>query len=439
MKTVLALTAALVSLAWGWDVLVVGTPPGATLWVIRQEALYLTGLLSIALMSLAMFLSTRPAWLEGPLGGLDRVYRTHRWAGILAGVFALTHWLVEMSGDLIKALIGRSGRIPKETLGGFLEALRHLAKDLGEWAIWVLLAMLLITLWRRFPYAIWRVLHRVMPLLYLALALHAVMLAPPAYWTQPAGVVLAALIAAGVYGSVLSLAGRIGRSLQVTGKIVSVSRISPEVVGVSCQLDERWPGHRPGQFAFVRFAHGDGQHPFTIASADHGNRQVRFEIKALGDFTRRLGERLAAGQPVSVEGPYGRFELRRRKPGARQIWIAGGIGVTPFLAWLESLTDRPAEAPAADLHYCTRDGDADPFVDRLQSLCAALPQIRLSIHDARAGQTLTAGELAASEPTARSAEVWFCGPQGLADALRAGLARAWRGRLRFHQEAFALR
>jgi predicted ferric reductase len=85
MKILLGSLLAIVSLAWGMDVLATGGSSGGTLpWVIRQEALYLSGLLSIALMSLAMFLSTRPAWLETPLGGMDRVYRTHKWAGILA-------------------------------------------------------------------------------------------------------------------------------------------------------------------------------------------------------------------------------------------------------------------------------------------------------------------------------------------------------------------
>lgn len=43
----------------------------------------------------------------------------------------------------------------------------------------------------------------------------------------------------------------------------------------------------------------------------------------------------------------------------------------------------------------------------------------------------------------KRAEVWFCGPQGLADMLRkglqSGLQSAWPGGLRFHHEAFEMR
>ncbi len=316
MKTVLALIITLVSLAWGWYALVAGAPVGAApLWILRQQGLYLSGLLSF----------------------------------------------------------------------------------------------------------------------------HAVLLAPAAYWAQPVGGLLALLIAGGVYGSVLSLSGRIGRSRQVRGSVLAVAQSAPDVVAVRCCLDQRWPGHRPGQFAFVSFDDHEGPHPFTIAGADRGDREVSFQIKALGDFTRSLGKRLAPGQPVSVEGPYGCFDIGRQDRRAQQLWIAAGIGVTPFLAWLESLQARPADAPAADLHYCTGDRDVDPFVARLESLCAPLSGIRLQVHGLRQGEQLTAEQLAANKDRFWPAEVWFCGPQGFAEALQKGLRTAWRGRLTFHHEAFVMR
>jgi predicted ferric reductase len=135
-----------------------------------------------------------------------------------------------------------------------------------------------------------------------------------------------------------------------------------------------------------------------------------------------------------VEGPYGRFDLARHNPRARQIWIAGGIGVTPFLAWLESLQANPEQAPVAELHYCTRDQEGDPFVPRLQALCATLPTIQLRIHGARQGKTLKAEALQG----AHRAEIWFCGPRGLAASLHRGLREVGM-RPRFHQEAFEMR
>ena len=435
MRLLLSIVVAVVSLAWGWDVSNAVAPAGAhPLWIVRQNALYLSGLLSIAMMSLTMFLATRPAWAEAPLGGMDRVYRTHKWAGILAVSLAATHWLIEMSGDILKAMIGREGRVPKEKFTGLLEVLRHLSKDMGEWAIYALLVMLVITLWKKIPYRTWRVLHRAMPVLFLMLAFHAVLLAPRAYWAQPVGALLAVMLAAGGYGAIRSLLGGIGRSRVASGRIIAVEHPVADVTTVRCRLEQGWRGHRPGQFAFVTFDDQEGAHPFTIASSDQGDRTISFQIRALGDYTSQLGARLQLGQTVRVEGPYGRFDIARCSRGARQIWIAGGIGVTPFLAWLESLQAKPDQVSASDLHYCTRDRDTDAFVPRLEKLCATLPGITLHIHGARQGAVLKAESL--GEP--KGAEIWFCGPSGLADALLQGMhAMGWRPR--FHQEAFEMR
>ncbi len=432
MKTLIAAVSTLVGLAW-----LITSSPGVSahpLWIARQEALYLSGLLSIALMSVAMFLATRPAWLESSLGGMDRVYRSHKWAGILGVSLAALHWLIEMSDDILKATIGREGRVPKLDDTGLLGSLRDLAEEMGEWAIYAVLAMLAIALWKKFPYRAWRVLHRAMPVLFLMIAFHAVLLAPLDYWTQPIGVLMAGFLGLGTYGAMRALLGGIGSARKATGSVVAIEHPAQDVTTVRCRLAGNWKGHQPGQFAFVTFDEREGAHPFTIASADQGDRTVSFQIKALGDYTGALARRLQPGQRVVVEGPYGRFNVARCNPAARQIWIAGGIGVTPFLAWLESLNGDPHIAPTAELHYCTRDRDSDPFVARLEGLCATLPSISLKVHGASQGDTLTAQGLSGSS----NAEIWFCGPRGLAASLRDGL-RQIGSRARFHQEAFEMR
>ncbi|MCW0203854.1 MAG: hypothetical protein OJI74_18470 [Rhodanobacter thiooxydans] len=50
-------------------------------------------------------------------------------------------------------------------------------------------------------------------------------------------------------------------------------------------------------------------------------------VKDLGDHTHRLHEQLRVEQAVRVEGPYGCFTFDDGR--VHQIWIGGGIGVTP--------------------------------------------------------------------------------------------------------------
>lgn len=440
MKTALTLFVAVLSLAWAAAALMPGAELTASVpWLARQEALYLTGLVSIGLMSLAMVLAVRPAWLERPLGGLDRAYRVHKWAGILAIGLAAAHWLVEMSDDIIKSIWGKAGKPDHEHVTGMLAGLQDLAEDFGEWAIYAVLAMLVLSLWKRFPYLLWRHAHRIMPVLYLMLAFHAALLAPATYWTQPVGALLALLLGAGTIASIISLTGRIGHKRQFGAEIVSVRSPAPDITEVQCQLTSPNFKHKPGQFAFVTFDAVEGAHPFTIASADQGNGLLSFQIKGLGDYTRKLAQRLSTGQKLRIEGPYGHFSPDRLDRNAQQRWVAAGIGVTPFIAWLESLTATPADAPIARLHYLVRDEHNDPFVERLRALCAVLPSIELRIHDTGSGDRPDAESLIGSANNAEKLEVWFCGPQGLGAQISSALERHFPNRSHFHQELFEMR
>ncbi|WP_298014116.1 ferric reductase-like transmembrane domain-containing protein [uncultured Castellaniella sp.] len=438
-RTILLSFLGILALAWAWDAFVLNPMPGDAVWVARKQGIYLTGIWAMGLMSLTMILATRPAWLEPALGGMDRIYRLHKWAGILAISLGVAHWLLELGGGALRALVGAAvDKPPRVAVADFLQSSHGLAKDVGEWVIYALIVSLLISLWKAFPYKSWRILHRVMPLLYLALVFHSAALTPAAWWLQPLGLIMGALMLGGSLSAIPALRQRIGHSRRHAGRIESVRQLEGGVTEVNCAMGGDWPGHRAGQFAFVTFDAGEGAHPYTIASADRAGR-LTFQIKALGDYTRTLARRLHAGQAIQVEGPYGRFDHHRGED--RQAWVAGGIGITPFLAWLESLQGRPDAAPCAQLHYCVRDAARDPFVGRLRALCAALPGITLHVHDAGAGQRLDADILrreSGAQP-GEALDVWFCGPAGLARQLEAGLRSLGFKDAPVHREAFEMR
>lgn len=411
-------------------------PPIAfDVWTLRREAILLSGVAAFALMSLIMLLAVRPAWLERPLGGLDRMYRAHKWAGILAIVLGLLHYLMELCGPLLAELFVKPAKGPR--VATFLDAFRGSAKELGEWSAWLLAAMLVLTLWQRIPYHLWRYVHRTLALVYLVLAFHSIVLAPADYWTQPVGWLVALCAAVGSVCALLSLTGRIGRRRSHKGVVVAVERPDPRMLEVTCRLDGKWR-HQAGQFAFLTCDRLEGQHPFTLSGADRGTGEVRFSIKALGDYTRRLQASLKPGDPVRVEGPYGCFDFRRG--GERQVWIAGGIGVTPFLAWLEALRQAPANCPEVALHYCVRSPADAIHAGRLRELCDGLPSVALHIHYSAEEGRLEADDLKlAPDAMGRWPSLWFCGPQGLADLLRRELGRRGMPVRNFHQEAFQMR
>jgi predicted ferric reductase len=100
-----------------------------------------------------------------------------------------------------------------------------------------------------------------------------------------------------------------------------------------------------GQFAWLRA----GRTPFTLTSnpfsmsSSAESRRVEFTIKRVGDFTGAV-RRLKVGDTVYLDGPHGSFTLERN-PGMGFVFLATGVGVTPFLSMLATLADRGDRRP----------------------------------------------------------------------------------------------
>ncbi|MBF5003541.1 ferredoxin reductase family protein [Diaphorobacter caeni] len=441
----------------GWRIFPLVDADGAAsgAWALRQHALYLSGLLSVGLMSLCMLLALRQPWMERVVGGMDQVYRLHKWAGIGAGGTAIAHWLAKESGGWIKEVWGSAGRPAREAMLAWAGALRSPAKDIGEIAFYILLGLLLVTLCQQLlNYRRWRWTHRAMPLIYLALVCHSVVLMPARFWLGPLGVWVALMFTVGGVAACVSLMGRIGRSRIVDARIERVTMADGDdgrqPFELVCAMPRDWRGFRPGQFAFLSFDRAEGAHPFTIASAPmalglsaRGEPLLRFVIKPLGDCTSALAALLRVGQCVQIEGPYGRFDAKG-KVGRDQVWIAGGVGITPFLAFLEARqpmpdgTSRVPDAGDVQMHYCTRDAARDALLMRLRQLCEqAVPAVHLSVHDAAAGDFFVPELLA--QQGARGIDIWFCGPAALGTVLKDACGRIGAGRWRLHRELFVMR
>lgn len=418
-------------------------PPSSTLFSFRALWTQYTGLIAISAMSIALVLANRPRWLEKPLGGLDKMYRLHKWLGIGGLVFAVLHWLLTKGmryavqwGWLERPV--RRGRPPATSaLEQFLRDYRGLAETLGEYAFYAAVVLIALALIHRFPYRWFVKTHTLLAVLYLPLAFHTVMLLRFRYWSAPAGAVAAVMVVAGVVSAVRVLAGRVGARRKVMGRIASLTWY-PElrVMETAVDLQPGWPGHESGQFAFVVSDRKEGAHPYTIASAWNPQApRVVFCTKELGDHTSTLKERLEVGQPVTVEGPYGCFTFDDSRD--HQIWIGAGIGITPFIARLKELALHPDRRHRIDLFHATADF-SQKAIDQLSADAqAAGVQLHVLV-DSKHGR-LNGERIRESIPDWAHASVWFCGPPAFGEAVRNDLVAHGLDRGDFHQELFQMR
>ena len=399
-----------------------------------------TGILAMAVMSVALVLALRSVSVEPYVGGLDKSYRLHKWLGVAALVAVLAHWLLIKAPSWLIAL-GLMSRPAREAARrppantGLLHALQGPAKSVGEWCFYAAVLLIVLALLKRFPYRWFLRTHRLLAIVFLVLVFHSALLLKTAYWTHVVAYALSALMLAGIAAALYILLRRVGRTRQAVGEIDEVASHSDgSILRVGVCLKDRWPGHDAGQFAFVSFDDDEGPHPFTISSTWKNDGRLMFLIKGLGDYTRALPSALAKGSLVAIEGPYGRFNFSGSH--ARQIWVSAGIGITPFISRMQELAAHP-DGKTIDLFHATADRNSAE-VDRLGAL-AFSARVRLHVWVAAENGWLTGERIREALPEWRDADVWFCGPVDFGTQLRKDLVGAGLPAGAFHQELFHLR
>lgn len=412
---------------------------------LRNLMVQYSGLMAIVAMSVAVILSARPQWPERWFNGLDKMYRLHKWLGISALVFAILHWVASNAPKwgVALGLIVPGQRPPREQIADpvaqFLTSFRGNAESVGEWTFYACVVLIVVALVKWVPYRLFYKMHRLMAAAYLALVYHAIILTKFSYWLTPVGLILAPLLFAGTWSALISLFGLIGKGRRTHGTISSLQYYSGvHALEIAVDVREVWQGHKPGQFAFVRSDATEGAHPYTIASAWNGNvHSITFIVKALGDHTGRLREKLAIGQQVRIEGPYGCFTFDDELP--QQIWIGGGIGITPFVARMKQLAAEGSRKPQKiHLFHPTADRDDQALAKLAADANAAGVNVHILI-DAIDG-FLDGEHIRRSVPNWRDASIWYCGPIGLGNALRRQFAAAGLPLDdRLHQELFEMR
>lgn len=420
----------------------------------RKVFMQYSGIISMGVMSACMILATRPKFLEAPLGGLDKMYRLHKWLGITALCASISHWWFGQGTKWMAQWGWIEARRPGGgrpgggqaaadgvmTLQQWLGSQRHLAENVGEWAFYAAALLMIMALVKRIPYHWFVKFHKLLAVGYLALVFHALVLLKYDYWAQPIGWMMAFLLAAGTVSALMVLFKHVGAGRKVQGKVESLHH-SPilNVLTTTVKLQAGWPGHQAGQFAFVRDnSSRESAHPYTIASAwQEGKDSIAFVIKALGDYTGKLHESLQAGDSVTLEGPYGCFTFHDAQP--RQIWVGGGIGITPFIARMQQLAAEHGGNPPQPVDLFHSTSDYDEHAIALLSADAAAAGIRLHVVWSTRDGYLTGEQIRTAVPEWQQAGIWFCGPNGFARDLRRDFAAQGFDMKHFHQELFEMR
>ena len=405
-------------LAVFWVVHLVFAAPAAGM---RAVVATLIGGTAYILMAIAIFLAARPGFVESAFGGLDRMYRVHKFCGVSAGLLVLAHFFAA----------------PKSIPEGIDPTGVAMAPSapLGMISLILLALSLAITLNRKIAYHRWRLPHKAMGVVFLLVTIHF-LTAPAIFFDRfgPSGLILIVAGVLGIGAFIYKQAfGGQGGHRYVVEQVNPLERATEIVMR---PLGTMVP-FSPGQFALVELqAKGFGEpHPFTISSAP-GESRLRFTVKVLGDWTRKIREELRPGAEAVIRGPYGRFDPA--KAGINQVWLAGGIGITPFLSALRAM-DR-GDPRSISLVYAVREEKEALFLKEIRDRVAALGNIRLVVLESNKGHFARVDMMKEklAEPLAIY-EFFLCGPKPMVTGLTKDLRAAGVSRDRIHHEEFEFR
>jgi len=396
-------------MAWAW-------PDGLPPW--RGGAI-LSAWAGTGLLLASLILAVRTPGVANRLGGVATLDRWHHLSGSLAYLLLLIHPLALAINGL-----DESPLVAWQTLS-------PTDQTWPEWLGWLALLLLMAGLagsfGPRLDYRPWRALH----------------------WLLVGGVLLGLAHIYALLGNTMPVMLVIGASILTLGwrliisdlgwqaipyRVESISHCADRSIELTLAPCARRLSARPGQFVLAAF--GDGPHfqacgefhPFTLSAIEDRGR-LRIAIKALGRCTRRL-QALEAGVVVRLQGPFGEPVVPTTQP---RLWIAGGIGITPFMAILRNETCGP---PTCLIHLFRSPYEA-PFLDELE---ARSGQHGFEYRPVSTGECIP--DLAALLDTFTDLPmriVHLCGPPALIDSAHAALLARGVGPGAIHSDRFDFR
>ena len=400
-------------------------------YVIMTNLAQLFGVVGLGIFAGNLILSGRYIAIDKLFGGLDKAYRVHRQSGKQVFWLLTTHLLLIFA----QGWDGSAQRVWSFIIDFSVSSVNY-----GKAAYLLMIVVVGITLYlrKRIEYEWLKNIHRLLGAALLLGGLHAFFIPSTIAFNWPLRIYMLSLVA-------LALGSFVWRTLGAQWLVpkwkFAVERVQ-EVGGRVTELVLRPVSSvvlqgTPGQFVFVstpRSLLTPEDHPFTVADW-MPDGHVRIAAKQSGDWTNKLPQ-IRVGTVVQLQGPFGGFVLPQ-KLTSDQIWIAGGIGITPFLSMIRGLTAEQLNGHRVELIYACTDAGELVFGDELTTRAGELAGFRwqpwLSRSQGRLNVAAVSKLLALEDR-----EVYICGPAPMIRQLRDGLVRAGVDPGKIHFELFEL-
>lgn len=363
----------------------------------------IVALLGLILIALNLFLSTK-IFKE-----LDKIYNLHHLLGSIAFIMVLNH-------PLLLAI----SVLPQKNLALlYLLPSTDLSYSLGVFALYAMIFSFVFMVFIKLPYHLWKTTHQALGLAFLFMSGHALLISSDLSSFYPLRLWVMSFLGLGIASSfyTIFLYPRLGQyryRLEKIERVLDIVILSLSPLGKVLKFS-------PGQFAYFKFNDpvlGREAHPFSFASSPR-EKMIRICAKVVGDYTLNLSL-LNTGTQVRLTGPYGKFGAEK-KGNLNSLWLAGGIGVTPFLSMLQSYLPAGRQAKPQgrkiDFYYSFRKREEGVFASEIRETVKKIPEVNFVEWCSYEKGRLTALSLAKQIDFEKIDQILLCGPTLMMESL----------------------
>jgi predicted ferric reductase len=380
-------------------------------------------LIGVTLFTINFVLSTRLKFLEEVFGGMDKVYLVHGITGGTAFMFILAHPLLILASSIPTGI---------SSAAVYLIPSGILYLDFGLIAIILLISLMFVTFFTRMKYNHWKFTHEFLGVVFIFVLLHIFFLPDGGFYGYYVFISIIAII--GLSAFIYSLVIRKKFLKYSMYKIKSI-KDNKDYIFLELEPKDKSLLYQSGQFVFMRFYNekiSREPHPFSIAS-ESNSQIIKIFIKKLGDFTEKLNN-LKVGDEVSLEGPYGKFNFKNFE-SKNQIWLAAGIGITPFLGMIDELKENPDYK--IDLLYTFKD---NYIIDKeVLDKISRIKNLKFLPWNSQKRGRIKIGKIIEIYGSLKDKEILICGPLQFKEEIIRGLKELGIKKEKIHEEVFELK
>lgn len=368
----------------------------------------------VTVFAFNFLMATRAGWVERIFGGLDKMYLIHRRSGVIAVALLICHFIV-VPRDLIAFSPG---------------------KPMGFYAfILILLGVVLSAapiFKKKIPYHKWINIHKLMGLFYTMGVIHGLLVNSLIKELPITRVYVFGMAFIGIFAWIYRafLFNFFNKKLEyeitdIENKGFGITEVILKPVTIKLT-------YLAGQFAFFNFPgiSKKEQHPFTISSHPY-DEKLRITVKGLGDYTTELNSKLKIGDRAFVEGPYGHFSSSYIKE-KEQVWLAGGIGITPFLSLARDMYMHKVH-----LYWCVNEVEEAVYKKELEAIAKDNPNFHFTLWPSKESGYLTIEQLGLNNYKDKG--YLICGPGSLKTSIIKQLKKKGVSSQSIYDEEFAFR